>query len=74
MMHCHELEIDLDYIINKITCSRNGSIFKKFCPAFSGDTCCFFFSMGHIKKIIEERIPGIYVRSLMIGDNIIAVS
>lgn len=37
-----------------------------------GDTCCFFFSMGHIKKLIEERIPGIYVRSLMIGDNILA--
>ncbi|XP_071531238.1 palmitoyl-protein thioesterase 1 isoform X2 [Panulirus ornatus] len=37
-----------------------------------GDTCCFFFSMGHIKKLVEERIPGIYVRSIMIGDNIIA--
>ncbi|KAK8375984.1 hypothetical protein O3P69_008602 [Scylla paramamosain] len=37
-----------------------------------GDTCCFFFSMGRIKKMVEERIPGIYVRSLMIGDNIIA--
>ncbi|XP_063597472.1 palmitoyl-protein thioesterase 1-like isoform X1 [Penaeus indicus] len=36
-----------------------------------GDTCCFFFSMGHIKKLVEERIPGIYVRSLMIGENII---
>lgn len=28
--------------------------------------------MGRIKKLVEERIPGIYVRSLMIGDNIIA--
>ncbi|XP_045112679.1 palmitoyl-protein thioesterase 1-like isoform X2 [Portunus trituberculatus] len=37
-----------------------------------GDTCCFFFSMGRIKKMVEERIPGIYVRSLMIGGNIIA--
>lgn len=37
-----------------------------------GDTCCFFFSMGRIKQMVEERIPGIYVRSLMIGDNIIA--
>lgn len=37
-----------------------------------GDTCCFPFSMGRIKKMVEERIPGIYVRSLMIGDNILA--
>jgi len=36
-----------------------------------GDTCCFFFSMGRIKKMVEERVPGIYVRSLMIGNNII---
>ncbi|KAK4327873.1 hypothetical protein Pmani_001680 [Petrolisthes manimaculis] len=37
-----------------------------------GDTCCFPFSMGRIKELVEQRIPGIYVRSLMIGDNIIA--
>ncbi|XP_042233701.1 palmitoyl-protein thioesterase 1-like isoform X2 [Homarus americanus] len=37
-----------------------------------GDTCCFFFSMGHIEKLVMQRIPGIYVRSLMIGSNIIA--
>lgn len=37
-----------------------------------GDTCCYSFSMGRIKKLVEERIPGIYVRSLMIGSNIIA--
>ena len=30
--------------------------------------------MGHIKRLIEKRVPGIYVRSLMIGNNIIAVS
>lgn len=36
-----------------------------------GDTCCFPFSMGRIKTLVEERIPGIYVRSLMIGDSII---
>ncbi|KAK7066528.1 Palmitoyl-protein thioesterase 1 [Halocaridina rubra] len=37
-----------------------------------GDTCCFPFSMGRIKQLVEDRIPGIYVHSLMIGPNIIA--
>jgi len=36
-----------------------------------GDTCCDPLSMGYIKRIIEEQIPGIYVKSLMIGNNII---
>lgn len=37
-----------------------------------GDTCCFPFSMGHIKRLIEKRVPHIHVHSLMIGSNIIA--
>ncbi|XP_068602925.1 palmitoyl-protein thioesterase 1 isoform X2 [Brachionichthys hirsutus] len=36
-----------------------------------GDSCCNPISMGQIKKMIEEEIPGIYVLSLMIGKNII---
>jgi len=36
-----------------------------------GDTCCNPLSMGYIKKIIEDQLPGIYVHSLMIGNNII---
>ncbi|XGW19174.1 hypothetical protein V3C99_003195 [Haemonchus contortus] len=36
-----------------------------------GDNCCNPFSMGNIKKIIEENIDGIYVKSLMFGDNMI---
>ncbi|XP_071755454.1 palmitoyl-protein thioesterase 1 [Centroberyx gerrardi] len=36
-----------------------------------GDSCCNPLSMGAIKKMIEEEIPGIYVLSLMIGKNII---
>ncbi|XP_074636472.1 palmitoyl-protein thioesterase 1-like [Acropora palmata] len=36
-----------------------------------GDSCCNPFSMGSIKRMLEEKIPGIYVRSLMIGDSII---
>lgn len=34
-----------------------------------GDTCCKNTSMGSIKKVLEENIPGIYVKSLQIGSN-----
>jgi len=36
-----------------------------------GDTCCFPFSMGSIKRLIEHQLPGVYVHSIMVGDNII---
>ncbi|XP_053123523.1 palmitoyl-protein thioesterase 1 isoform X2 [Hemicordylus capensis] len=36
-----------------------------------GDSCCNPESMGYIKKIVEEKIPGIYVLSLRIGSNLI---
>ncbi|XP_063168453.1 palmitoyl-protein thioesterase 1 [Candoia aspera] len=36
-----------------------------------GDSCCNPMSMGYVKKIVEEKIPGIYVLSLMIGSNLI---
>ncbi|XP_075995762.1 palmitoyl-protein thioesterase 1 isoform X2 [Genypterus blacodes] len=36
-----------------------------------GDNCCNPFSMGAIKKMIEEEVPGIKVTSLMIGKNVI---
>jgi len=32
-----------------------------------GDTCCYSFSMGRLKDLIEKTLPGIYVHSLMIG-------
>lgn len=35
-----------------------------------GDSCCNPVSMGSIKTYIEKDLPGIYVRSLMIGNNI----
>lgn len=38
-----------------------------------GDSCCNPLSMGAIKKMIEEEIPGIYVLSLMIGKNVVQV-
>ncbi|XP_072273743.1 palmitoyl-protein thioesterase 1 [Pyxicephalus adspersus] len=36
-----------------------------------GDSCCNPLSMGSIKKMVEQQIPGIYVLSLKIGDNIV---
>ncbi|XP_034939099.1 palmitoyl-protein thioesterase 1 [Chelonus insularis] len=34
-----------------------------------GDSCCFSFSLGQIKNILEQEIPGVYVKSIRIGDN-----
>ena len=39
-----------------------------------GDSCCNPLSMGSIKSLVEKQIPGIYVLSLEIGDNIVDVS
>ncbi|EDO39662.1 predicted protein [Nematostella vectensis] len=36
-----------------------------------GDSCCNPLSMGSIKSLVEKNIPGVYVRSLMIGNNVI---
>ncbi|XP_078361110.1 palmitoyl-protein thioesterase 1-like [Oculina patagonica] len=36
-----------------------------------GDSCCNPLSMGTIVSMLEKKIPGIYVRSLMIGDSIV---
>jgi len=35
-----------------------------------GDTCCYSFSMGAVKKELERVLPGVYVYSVMIGNNI----
>ena len=36
-----------------------------------GDTCCNPESMGAIKKLIEQQIPGVYVLSLQIGSDVL---
>ncbi|XP_065882733.1 palmitoyl-protein thioesterase 1-like [Dysidea avara] len=36
-----------------------------------GDTCCNPISMGSIKKMVEEHVSGIYVKSLRIGNNFV---
>lgn len=38
-----------------------------------GDSCCNPLSMGAIKKMVEEEVPGIYVQSLMIGNSVLQV-
>jgi len=47
---------------------------KKFRPVVlwhgMGDTCCYPFSMGKIKKLIEDHLDGIFVYSLEIGNTI----
>ena len=40
----------------------------------AGDSCCNPLSMGSIKRMLEQKLPGVYVRSLMIGNNVIEVS
>lgn len=35
-----------------------------------GDTCCFPFSMGALKKLVEKQVSGIYVQSIEIGNSI----
>jgi len=37
-----------------------------------GDSCCNPLSMGSIKSFVEKKVSGIYVRSLMIGPNVVA--
>lgn len=34
-----------------------------------GDSCCNPLSMGRIKKMFEEELPGVYVNSLQIGNS-----
>jgi len=36
-----------------------------------GDNCCNPFSMGYIGKYLKKKVPGVYVHSLMIGDNVV---
>jgi len=35
-----------------------------------GDTCCYPFSMGKIKDLIEQYLPGIYVYSIEVGTSL----
>ena len=48
----------------------NASCVYYGCANLIGDTCCNPISMGYIKKLVEEHVSGIYVKSLEIGNNI----
>jgi len=37
-----------------------------------GDSCCNPASMGSIKRMLEDALPGVYVHSLKIGNNILS--
>ena len=43
------------------------------CLCCLGDSCCNPLSMGAIKKMVEKKIPGIYVLSLEIGKTLVEV-
>ena len=34
-----------------------------------GDNCCDPVSMGHLKSVMESRVPGLYVHNVMVGPN-----
>ena len=34
-----------------------------------GDTCCNPDSIGRIVEVIKESLPGVYVHSIMLGNN-----
>ena len=36
-----------------------------------GDSCCFSFSLGAIKKLLEATLPGVYVYSIRLGSDTI---
>ncbi|KAL6430982.1 hypothetical protein ACFW04_007031 [Cataglyphis niger] len=36
-----------------------------------GDSCCFSFSLGKIQEILQNEIPGAYINSIRIGNNVI---
>ncbi|XP_005993967.1 palmitoyl-protein thioesterase 1 [Latimeria chalumnae] len=53
-----------------LTAAINGTITPLVIWHGMGDSCCNPLSMGAIKKMVEQKIPGIYVLSLEIGNSI----
>lgn len=44
-----------------------------FCPSiiFSGDSCCFPFSLGAFEEKLNTSLSGTYMVSIRIGDNVV---
>ncbi|XP_023291189.2 palmitoyl-protein thioesterase 1 [Lucilia cuprina] len=55
-------------IINKIT---NAEKYPVVMWHGMGDTCCFPFSLGSIKKLLQSELNNTYVKSLQIGGNVV---
>ncbi|XP_046686845.1 palmitoyl-protein thioesterase 1-like [Homalodisca vitripennis] len=36
-----------------------------------GDCCCNPLSLGKITKFLEQQMPNVYVKSIMIGNNVV---
>ncbi len=45
-------------------------LIRKATVFYAGDSCCNPFSLGSIAKLLEQTLPGVYVYSVRIGDNI----
>ncbi|XP_002061149.3 palmitoyl-protein thioesterase 1 [Drosophila willistoni] len=62
----------LVYLINShVASGENATVLPVVLWHGMGDTCCLPFSLGSIKKLIEEQTNGTYVYSLKIGGNIV---
>ncbi|KAL3869843.1 hypothetical protein ACJMK2_042475 [Sinanodonta woodiana] len=72
----NNIELRLPILISFCLCLLNSVVHCNASPVpvviwhGMGDSCCNPLSMGSIKKLIEEKIKGVYVTSLEIGDNI----
>ena len=40
-------------------------------PTPTGDSCCNPISLGRLINLVKQQVPGIYVKSLQIGDDFI---
>ncbi|CAL8294961.1 unnamed protein product [Boreogadus saida] len=67
---CPLLLVTADPIRKVTTTTTNGTLPLVMWHGM-GDSCCNPLSMGAIKKMIEDDVPGIYVLSLRIGNNIV---
>ena len=75
-MFCIKLLIAFAMFVELASAGAAAFVFGKSSPLpvviwhGMGDSCCNPLSMGAVKRIIEDEVPGIYVHSLMIGGNV----
>ena len=54
-------------------CSFSNAVLQIVFLSVEGDCCCNPLSLGALQKLIEKHVTGIYVHSIMIGDNVAEV-